>query len=97
MVFLLTQVGSIAALHWLVACAWLEAQEHQTWAYVLAETITCKAPNIESLGALPTRVSLQIGGEGWTVNELEFSYFANTAPSLCLAYGPGLFQASTSL
>lgn len=60
----------------------------------LPETIKCKSPSHESFGALPSSVAVQIGGEGWTVNPLAFSFFANTAPSLCLAYGPGLLQAS---
>jgi hypothetical protein len=60
--------------------------------YFCVETIKCKAPNYEAYGAVSTTVSVQIGGEGWTVNQLVFSYFANTAPKLCLAFGPGLLQ-----
>ena len=37
-------------------------------------------------------MAVQISGEGWTVGQLGYSYFANTAPGLSLAYGPGLLQ-----
>ena len=37
-----------------------------------------KTPNYELWGALAVDVRLNISGEGWTVNKLQFSYFANT-------------------
>lgn len=33
---------------------------------------------------------MNINGEGWTVNKVKFSYFANTHPGSCLAFGPAL-------
>ena len=38
-------------------------------------------------------VRVNISGEGWTVNKLQFSYFANTAARFCMAYGPGLLPS----
>lgn len=49
-----------------------------------------KTPNYELWGALAVDVRVNISGEGWTVNKLQFSYFANTAARYCMAYGPGL-------
>ena len=39
---------------------------------------------------MTTDVRVNINGEGWTVNKIQFTYFANTAAKNCLAYGPGL-------
>ena len=35
-------------------------------------------------------IRVNISGEGWTVNKIQFNYFANTSAKNCLAYGPGL-------
>lgn len=35
-------------------------------------------------------IRVGISGEGWTVNKIQFTYFANTSAKNCLAYGPGL-------
>ena len=35
-------------------------------------------------------IRVNISGEGWTVNKIQFTYFANTSAKNCLAYGPGL-------
>jgi dynein heavy chain len=58
--------------------------------YVDACTIRCKTPNFESFGAGAVNVRVSISGEGWTVNRLGFTYYANTAARNCLAFGPGL-------
>eukprot|EP00877_Chromochloris_zofingiensis_P015255 jgi/Chrzof1/9984/Cz04g22250.t1 len=60
--------------------------------FVDAETIRCKTPNYEQFGAMPVDVRVAINGEGWTVNKIRYSYFANTAAYNCLAFGPGLLQ-----
>lgn len=62
-----------------------------------AEAVKCRTPNHESYGALPATVTVSISGEGWTVNQLSFAYFANTAPALSLAYGPGLLQVQSAV
>lgn len=37
-------------------------------------------------------LQVSISGDGWTVNKMRFSYFANTAARNCLAFGPGLLE-----
>lgn len=59
-------------------------------AFVDAETLTCRTPNFESYGAYPVDLRASINDEGWTVNKLDFNYFANTAAHHCLAMGPGV-------
>ncbi len=56
-----------------------------------------KTPNYELWGALAVDVRVNISSEGWTVNKLQFSYFANTAARFCMAYGPGLLPSVRSL
>lgn len=58
--------------------------------YVDSETIRCKTANYELFGAMPVDVKVSINGEGWTVNKLSYSYFANTAARNCMAFGPGV-------
>lgn len=55
-----------------------------------------KTPNYELYGAMTVDIRVNISGEGWTVNKIQFNYFANTSAKNCLAYGPGLLpQVST--
>lgn len=49
-----------------------------------------KTPNYELYGAMTVDIRVNISGEGWTVNKIQFNYFANTSAKNCLAYGPGL-------
>ena len=49
-----------------------------------------KTPNYELYGAMTVDIRVNISGEGWTVNKIQFTYFANTSAKNCLAYGPGL-------
>lgn len=49
-----------------------------------------KTPNYELYGAMTVDIRVGISGEGWTVNKIQFTYFANTSAKNCLAYGPGL-------
>ena len=49
-----------------------------------------KTPNYELYGAMTVDIRVGISGEGWTVNKIQFAYFANTSAKNCLAYGPGL-------
>lgn len=57
------------------------------------ETIRVLTPNYELYGALAVDVRVSINGEGWTVNKIQFNYFANTAARNCIAYGPGLLES----
>lgn len=58
--------------------------------YVDSETIKCRTANYELYGAMPVAVKVSINGEGWTVNQQTYSYFANTAARNCMAFGPGV-------
>lgn len=58
--------------------------------FVDAATVRCRTPNFEAAGAGAVEVRASIDGDGWTVDKLRFSYFANTAARNCLAFGPGL-------
>ena len=49
-----------------------------------------KTPNYELYGAMTVDIRVNISGEGWTVNKIQFNYFANTSAKNCLAFGPGL-------
>ncbi|DBA86689.1 TPA: Dynein alpha chain, flagellar outer arm [Trebouxia sp. C0004] len=58
--------------------------------YVDPSTLKVKTPNYEVYGAMTVDIRVNISGEGWTVNKIQFNYFANTSAKNCLAYGPGL-------
>lgn len=58
--------------------------------FVDETTVKVRTPNFENFGAQKVDVMLQISGSGWTVNRINFDYFANTYAKNCLAYGPGL-------
>jgi dynein heavy chain, axonemal len=62
--------------------------------FVDAATLRCKTPNFETFGAGGASVRVSINGEGWTVDRLGYTYFANTAARHCLAFGPGLLPAA---
>jgi dynein heavy chain len=50
--------------------------------FVDSETIRCKTANYQQFGAMPVDVRVDINGQGWTVNKMTFSYFANTGALL---------------
>ena len=58
--------------------------------WVDEKTITCRTPNFEAFGALPVDLRININGEGWTVNKVTFTYFANPSAKFSLCYGPGV-------
>jgi len=58
--------------------------------FVDRNTITCMSPNFETQGAIEADIKVSISGEGWTVNKVAFSYFANTSAKNSIAFGPGL-------
>lgn len=62
--------------------------------FVDSSTIRCKTPNFEAFGAGSVDVRVSINGDGWTVNRLGYTYFANTAARNCLAFGPGLLPTA---
>lgn len=60
--------------------------------FIDSETIRVLTPNYELYGALSVDVRVSINGEGWTVNKIQYNYFANTAARNCIAYGPGVLE-----
>ncbi len=61
---------------------------------ILHVSARVRTPSFESFGAMSVDVHVDISGEGWTVNKVGFSFFANTCPGFCLAYGPGLLPTT---
>lgn len=57
-----------------------------------SETVTCQTPNYEMFGAMGIEVRVCINGGGWTVNKIQYTYFANTAARHSIAFGPGLLS-----
>eukprot|EP00854_Cymbomonas_tetramitiformis_P005424 gene5424-6576_t len=55
-----------------------------------SDTIVCRTPNYELFGAMEVDLKVNINGEGWTVNNIKYNYFANTSAKNCAAFGPGL-------
>jgi hypothetical protein len=39
---------------------------------------------------------VNLRGEGWTVNVVRWSFYVNTRPGKCVAFGPGLFEAENA-
>eukprot|EP00899_Mesostigma_viride_P003607 jgi/Mesvir1/13247/Mv18980-RA.1 len=60
--------------------------------FVSDKVLKCNTPNFEQFGAFEVPIRVSIDGEGWTVNDVRFRYFANTAARFCMAYGPGLLE-----
>jgi dynein heavy chain, axonemal len=60
--------------------------------FVSTDMVKVRTPNYEQFGAMAVDVKVSINGEGWTVNKIRFSYFANTAARNCIPYGPGLLE-----
>lgn len=52
-----------------------------------------KTPNYELFGAMTVDVRVNISGDGWTVNKIQYIYFANTTAKNCIAYGPGILSS----
>lgn len=61
-------------------------------AFVDATKIRVQTPSFEAFGPQQVRVTVQISGEGWTVQHQTFTFFANTTGRNCLAYGPGVLD-----
>ena len=57
-----------------------------TW--VSDTEITCKSPDFTKFGAIDCIIRVSIGGEPYTVNEVNWSYYANTLAKKCMAFGP---------
>ena len=60
--------------------------------FISPTQIRCLSPDWSkySPGEVDCRVS--IGGEGFTVNRIKWTYYVNTKPQKCVAYGPGIFD-----
>lgn len=64
--------------------------------FVSATRIKVCTPSFEAFGPQQVDVTVQISGEGWTVQKQTFTYFANTMGRNSLAFGPGLLPAGVA-
>ena len=60
--------------------------------YVSPTEIHCVSPDWSKFSPGEVDVRVSIGGEGFTVNKIKWTYYTNTKPQRCVAYGPGLFD-----
>jgi dynein heavy chain len=60
--------------------------------FVSQNEITCTSPVWEKFGAGEVDVRVNLRDQGYTVNKVRWSFYVNTRPQKCLAYGPGLFE-----
>ena len=59
----------------------------------ISETeLQCKSPDFTKFGALDVTVRVSLGGDAYTINEVKYSFYANTQAKRCIAFGPGLLQ-----
>jgi len=70
-------------------------QETVKGSWISETLVTCDTPPFEKYGAGDVIVKVQVGGEGFTVHKVKFSYFVNTKALKCLAFGPGLLEEGT--
>ena len=60
--------------------------------FVSPTEIHCTSPDWSKYSPGEVDVRVSIGGEGFTVNRIKWTYYTNTKPQRCVAYGPGLFD-----
>jgi dynein heavy chain, axonemal len=60
--------------------------------FVSSTEIHCTSPDWGKYSPGEVDVRVSIGGEGFTVNKIKWTYYTNTKPQRCVAYGPGLFD-----
>ena len=60
--------------------------------YFSPTEIHCTSPDWSKFSPGQVDVRVSISGEGFTVNEIKWTYYTNTKPQRCVAYGPGLFD-----
>eukprot|EP00961_Rhodomonas_salina_P015466 207669-Rhodomonas_salina.5 len=58
--------------------------------------ITCKSPDWTKYTAGEINVRVNLQGDGFTVNLVKWTFFINTKPAKCVAYGPGLFDSENA-
>ena len=58
--------------------------------YVSETEVTCKSPDFTKFGAIDVVVRVSIAGDPYTVNETNYSFYANTSAKRCICFGPGL-------
>jgi len=61
--------------------------------YVSPTQLTCKSPSWEKYAAGEVKMRVNIRGEGLTVNIVKWTYYVNTNPKKCVAFGTGLFDS----
>ena len=60
--------------------------------YFSPTEIHCISPDWSKFAPGEVDVRVSIGGEAFTVNRIKWTYYTNTKPQKCVAYGPGLFD-----
>ena len=60
--------------------------------YISSSKISCESPSWDKYGAGDVEVRVSIRGEGFTVNRVRWTYYINTKPQKCTAFGPGIFE-----
>eukprot|EP00960_Hanusia_phi_P043077 755854-Hanusia_phi.AAC.7 len=60
--------------------------------YISPTQLRCLSPDWSKFGPGEVLVRVSIGGEGFTVNRVKWTYYVNTKPQKCIAYGPGIFD-----
>jgi len=65
-----------------------EKEENVPGQWVSSTEVTCRSPSWEKFGAGEVEVRVNMKGEGFTVNRVKFTFYINTMPAKCLAYGP---------
>ena len=58
--------------------------------WISESELECKSPDFTKFGAVEVVVRVSLGGDPYTVNEVFYSYYANTAANKCICFGPGL-------
>jgi len=67
-----------------------DKEENVPGQWVSSSEVTCRSPSWEKFGAGDVEVRVNMKGEGFTVNRVKFTFYINTMPAKCLAYGPGI-------
>jgi len=67
-----------------------EKEENVPGQWISSTEVTCRSPSWEKFGAGEVEVRVNMKGEGFTVNRVKFTFYINTMPAKCLAYGPGI-------
>jgi dynein heavy chain, axonemal len=60
--------------------------------FISSSKISCESPSWDKYGAGDVEVRVSVRGEGFTVNRVRWTYYINTKPQKCTAFGPGIFE-----